>query len=118
MATIVKLKGSAIPNLAPSPSDLSYREVALNYADGKLYYKNAAGQIAYFSSGAGTAGQEGSDDVLLNQLSFAIKYGVFPLRDYGNITDPTVDAFGQNVLFTYDNQATEGLRIIDNQGLI
>jgi len=28
MATIIKLKGSAVPNLAPSVNDLSYKEVA------------------------------------------------------------------------------------------
>jgi|LakMenEpi03Aug12_release.lakeMendotaPanAssembly.Ray.scaffolds.fasta_scaffold00555_21 hypothetical protein len=118
MATIIKLKGSATPNLAPSVNDLSYKEVALNYADGRLYYKNAAGQIAYFSAGATAGGQEGQDDDLFNQLAFAIKFGAFPLADYGNITDPTSDAFGQVVLFTYDNMATEGLRIIDNEGLV
>jgi hypothetical protein len=118
MATIIKLKGSAVPNLAPSVNDLSYKEVALNYADGRLYYKNAAGQIAYFSAGATAGGQEGQDDDLFNQLAFAIKFGAFPLADYGNITDPTSDAFGQVVLFTYDNMATEGLRIIDNEGLV
>jgi hypothetical protein len=106
MATIIKL------------NDLSYKEVALNYADGRLYYKNAAGQIAYFSAGATAGGQEGQDDDLFNQLAFAIKFGAFPLADYGNITDPTSDAFGQVVLFTYDNMATEGLRIIDNEGLV
>lgn len=117
MATIIKLKGSATPNLAPSVNDLSYKELALNYADGKLYFKNANNQIAYFST-ASAAGQEGQNDELLNQLSFAIKFGVFPLADYGNITDPSVDAFGQTVLFTYDNQAIEGLRFIDNEGLV
>jgi hypothetical protein len=118
MATIIKLKGSAVPNLAPSVNDLSYKEVALNYADGRLYYKNAANQIAYFSAGATAGGQEGQDDDLFNALAFAIKFGAFPLADYGSITDPTTDAFGQVVLFTYDNLATEGLRIIDNEGLV
>jgi len=119
MATIIKLKGSAVPNLAPSVNDLSYKELALNYADGKLYYKNANNQIAYFTAGEGASGgQLGQDDVLFNQLAFAIKFGVFPLADYGSITDPTTDAFGQTVLFTYDNLATEGLRIVDNEGLI
>lgn len=117
MATIIKLKGSAVPNLAPQPNDLSYKEVALNYADGKLYYKNANNQIAYFTA-ASAGGQLGQDDELLNQLAFAIKFGVFPLADYGSITDPTTDAFGQTVLFTYDNLATDGLRIVDNEGLI
>jgi len=117
MATIIKLKGSATPNLAPSVNDLSYKEVALNYADGRLYYKNAANQIAYFSADV-VGGQEGQDDDLFNQLAFAIKFGAFPLADYGNITDPATDAFGQVLLFTYDNQATEGLRLIDNEGLV
>lgn len=117
MATIIKLKGSALPNVAPSVNDLSYKEVALNYADGKLYFKNANNQIAYFTA-ADAGGQLGQDDELLNQLAFAIKFGVFPLADYGNITDPTTDAFGQTVLFTYDNLATDGLRIVNNEGLV
>ena len=58
------------------------------------------------------------NDDLFNQLAFAIKFGAFPLADYGNITDPATDAFGQVLLFTYDNQATEGLRLIDNEGLV
>jgi len=32
------------------PSSLSYGELALNYADGKLYYKNSAGQIVPFTA--------------------------------------------------------------------
>lgn len=34
-----------------SPTDLNYGELALNYADGKLFYKNAGGTISTFSSG-------------------------------------------------------------------
>lgn len=117
MANVIKIKGSSQANVAPSVNDLSYREIALNYADGKLYYKNAAGNIAYFSSGA-TQNQIGQDDELLNQLAFAIKFGIFPFSDMGNITDPTNDAFGQVQLFSYDMNATDGLRLIDNEGLV
>jgi hypothetical protein len=35
------------------PSSLNFGELALNYADGKLYYKNASGTITYISSGSG-----------------------------------------------------------------
>ena len=114
MATIIKIKGSAVPNQAPNANDLSFKELALNYADGKLYFKNASGQVAYFSTAAG-GNQLGQDDDLLNQLAYAIKFGIFPYSDYGNISDSTTDAFGQIIAFTYDNQATEGLRIVDNE---
>jgi hypothetical protein len=36
-----------------SPADLNYGELALNYADGRLFYKNAGGTISTFSSGSG-----------------------------------------------------------------
>jgi len=36
------------------PSSLSYGELALNYADGKLYYKAANGTITYIQSGTST----------------------------------------------------------------
>jgi hypothetical protein len=34
-----------------TPADLNYGELALNYADGKLFYKNGGGTISTFSSG-------------------------------------------------------------------
>jgi hypothetical protein len=48
--TVIALKKSATP--AAIPSNLANGELALNYADGKLYYKAANGTIAVFSSGA------------------------------------------------------------------
>ena len=117
MATVIKIKGSSVPNQAPTANDLSFKELALNYADGKLYFKNANGQVAYFSTAAG-GNQLGQDDDLLNQLAYAIKFGIFPYSDYGYISDSNTDAFGQIIAFTYDCQATEGLRIVDNEGLV
>lgn len=37
-----------------TPATLSYGELALNYADGKLFYKHANGSIASISTGSGT----------------------------------------------------------------
>jgi hypothetical protein len=37
-----------------TPVDLQYGELALNYADGKLFYKNAIGEIRYISTGGAT----------------------------------------------------------------
>jgi hypothetical protein len=36
------------------PASLSYGELAINYADGLLYYKNAAGAVVPLTNGAGT----------------------------------------------------------------
>jgi hypothetical protein len=46
--TIQLRKSGATGNV---PASLNYGELALNYADGKLYYKNASGTITYISSG-------------------------------------------------------------------
>lgn len=51
MANIVKLKKSAVAGKIPSSSDLEYGELAINYADGRLYYKQADDSISYFAYG-------------------------------------------------------------------
>lgn len=52
MTTVVKLKKSAVPGKVPQSADLDYGEVALNYADGKLYFKNTSNSIQSISAGA------------------------------------------------------------------
>lgn len=44
----VLLKRSSVVGKAPDSSDLEFGELALNYADGKLYYKNSSNEINYF----------------------------------------------------------------------
>ena len=46
--TTIQLKKSATPTSAPAA--LANGELAINYADGKLYYKNLTGQIVSFNS--------------------------------------------------------------------
>lgn len=50
MTNRVLLKKSSVVGKAPSTQDLEYGEVALNFADGKLYYKNSANAITSFQS--------------------------------------------------------------------
>lgn len=45
-------KKSSVVNKVPLTSDLEYGEVALNYADGKMYYKTSANTIDYIASSA------------------------------------------------------------------
>jgi hypothetical protein len=49
--TVIVLKKSGSPGVTPSA--LSNGELAINYADGKLFYKNSTGSIVSFSTGSG-----------------------------------------------------------------
>jgi hypothetical protein len=48
--TIIQLRKSSVPN--EIPSDLEFGEIAINYADGKFFYKNSTNQIVSFSGTA------------------------------------------------------------------
>ena len=52
MSTVVKLKKSGVPGKVPLAGDLSFGEVALNYADGVLYFKNTNNDIQSINAGA------------------------------------------------------------------
>lgn len=49
--TQLKLKKSSISGKIPSVSDLEYGELAINYADGRLYFKKANNVVDSFISG-------------------------------------------------------------------
>ena len=72
MSTTIKLKRNSTPSAAPS--DLEYGELALNYADGKLYYKNSSDEIASFTAGTSIGNElsllraDGSDDTIPVQI--------------------------------------------------
>jgi hypothetical protein len=49
MANKVLLKKSSVASRVPAVGDLDYGELALNYTDGKLYFKNASNVIKSFT---------------------------------------------------------------------
>lgn len=57
MTNKIILKKSAVPSKVPLSSDLDYGELAINYADGILYYKNTSNVVNSFSGGSMTASQ-------------------------------------------------------------
>jgi hypothetical protein len=57
MANVIKLKNSGTANSAPT--SLETGELAINYADGKLFYKNSSNTIVEFSSSIPSGGAEG-----------------------------------------------------------
>ena len=50
--TAIRLKSSGVSGNIPS--NLSLGELAINYADGRLYYKNSSNVITYITSGVPT----------------------------------------------------------------
>ena len=54
MANTIKIKSSGAASNVPG--SLEHGELAINYADGKLYYKNSSNSIVELSSGAGGGG--------------------------------------------------------------
>ena len=58
--TTVKIRNSGVANNVPI--SLDFGELALNYADGKLFYKASNGSIAQFFSSTGGGGGGGSSN--------------------------------------------------------
>lgn len=54
MPNTIKIKNSG--TTSATPTSLEYGELAINYADGKIYYKNSANSIVQFTSG-GSSGE-------------------------------------------------------------
>jgi hypothetical protein len=63
---LIKKSGTA----AAVPSSLSYGELALNYADGLLFYKNATGDIVSLSGSGGGGGGSSASNQKLDALTF------------------------------------------------
>lgn len=54
MSNQIILKKSSVAAKVPLTTDLAYGELALNYADGKLYFKNSSNAITSFGSNSAT----------------------------------------------------------------
>lgn len=48
MATDIRLKKSSVAGRIPDSSNLDYGELAINYQDGRIYYKSASGGVKSF----------------------------------------------------------------------
>lgn len=61
--TVIALKKSGTPSAIPV--DLANGELAINYADGKIFYKSAAGSIQEISGGGNSFGTVNANGVLI-----------------------------------------------------
>lgn len=79
MAAKIILKKSSTPTSQPGVSDLEYGELAINYDDGILYYKNNAGAIDIIARKA----VGGASGITITRISsnFVASAGDFLLAD-------------------------------------
>ena len=56
MSNKVIFKWYSVVGRVPSPETLDYGEVALNFADGRLYYKDSNNEVQFFASYEATTG--------------------------------------------------------------
>lgn len=61
--TVIALKKSSTPSA--EPTTLANGELAINFADGKLFYKNSTGQIVSFTSGSNSFGTVNANGTLI-----------------------------------------------------
>ena len=73
MANVIKIKNSGTANSAPAANSLQYGELAINYADGLIFYKDSANTVVSFDvSGTFSITQVG-DDLSDLQVSVAMQ---------------------------------------------
>lgn len=118
MASKVILKKSSVAGRIPTANDLDYGELALNYADGKIYYKNSSNSIAEISGSGGSGGSLGTLTVrrtyefvaTTGQTTFVVPGGYV----VGNIDVIVNGSFLANSDFT----ATNGTSVVLAEGAV
>lgn len=104
--TTVQLKKSGVSGNVPS--SLTYGELALNYADGKLFYKAANGSIASISTSGGGGGSSDSFATINVNSSLILAtspYDTLSIIPGNNIT---ISANTINKSITINSTATGG----------
>jgi len=119
----ILLKKSSVPNKVPGASDIEFGEVALNFSDGRLYFKNSDNNIDFFQSGvdssstlpfAANEGNFGSVTSNSNEYNFelgSINDTNFFTHDLGDLTPDPIEQLQEGEdslsLFLRDNNLGE-----------
>jgi len=107
--TTIQLRKSGVSGNVPA--SLNYGELALNYYDGKLYYKNATGTITYISSGQftnsfSTMNVSGSLIFATSNTDTLSFKGANGIGVIANTTSKTITLDG-NIVFSTANAKTQ-----------
>jgi len=98
--TVIALKKSATPSA--TPASLANGELAINYADGKLFYKAANGAIVEFSQGGASYGTVNANGTLIVAASSGDVFSLVP----GNNITIVGDAINDRVTIGLKNSPT------------
>lgn len=93
MTTSIKLKKSSVAGKSPLAGDLEYGELAINYQDGKLYYKDASNSIEAFLDSAQTTS-------LVRRVLLDNENALFNNLTASGLTYPTSDGNTDQVITT------------------
>ena len=105
MPQSIKLKKSSVSGKVPLSTDLDFGELAINYADGKLFYKNSGGAVGTIGSGSVpiTNTSRSAFTATAGQTTFTVSYNVGQIDVYLN---------GVKLISGSDFTATDGTSIV------
>ena len=130
MANKIVLKKSSVGSKVPTTSDLEYGELALNYADGKLYYKTSLNTIGSFVAVAGGSSSDTFKNIAVSGQSTVVADSptdtltLVGTADLGITTDATTDSITFSLLNTavtagsYGSQTQIPIITVDAKGRI
>lgn len=107
--TVISLKKSATPSA--QPTNLANGELAINFADGKLFYKNATGQIVSFTSGTNSFGTVNANGTLI----IADTTGDILTLEAGNNITITADAINDKITISASGSGGGNVTVATSQ---
>ena len=120
MANKVLLKKSSVTSKVPLTTDLDYGELALNYADEKLYFKNASNAIKSFNVTPSTltigTGLSGTSYNGSSAVTIAIDSTVATLTGSQTLTNKTLSSPTITGNISGDGAFTGYLKSLNSQG--
>lgn len=120
MANKIVLKKSSVAAKVPLTTDLDYGELALNYADEKLYFKNSSNVVKSFNVTQSTltigTGLSGTSYNGTSAVTIAIDSTVATLSGTQTLTNKTIAA-GSNTISGLTNANLSGSAGITNANL-
>ena len=102
MTTKLKLKKSSVIGRVPQASDLEYGELAINYADGIIYYKNSSNQIKSFID----------SDLIISSITDTVS------ADYITSLIGNVGVDSATVISIVDSAYVNNRRTVDSAGVV
>jgi len=104
MTNKITIKRSSVPGKTPAEADLDYGELAINFADGRLFFKDNSNTIATIASTefvSVTGNVTGGNIISLGSLSTVgpATIGAFTLPNTDGLTGQTLTTFGNGVVY-------------------